>query len=100
VTIALKSAMKLEGVQNNGYADLLWLIAQESEGKVDVRNQKGSSARGLFQLLEMNWHWNPNGEKSFGNATEECQGGIRYIKHSRHRTAARAVEYWKQHRHY
>jgi SLT domain-containing protein len=73
-------------------------MAQESEGVVDNRNPH-STARGLFQLLEMTYHYDPHGEKSFGNATEECQGGIRYIK-DRYKTAKKARAFWLEHHRY
>ena len=37
------------------------------------------SARGLFQLTAANYHLNPNSARSYGNAVEEAQGGIRYV---------------------
>jgi hypothetical protein len=73
---ALRQAMALEDVPESEFDDLLWIMAQESRGIVDVRNPK-STARGLFQLLKNQYSLNPHGEKSFGNAIEECQGGIR-----------------------
>jgi hypothetical protein len=95
---ALREAMRIEGIAMAEYDDFLWLIAQESGGKVNVRNSS-SSARGLFQLLRAQYSLNPNGEKSFGNAVEECQGGIRYFK-GRYRSAAAAREFWQQHHWY
>lgn len=80
--------MKIEKVPVDQYRDLLWLIAQESEGVVDARN-KSSTARGLFQLLRAQYNLNLNGEKSFGNPVEECQGGIRYVM-KRYRSASAA----------
>jgi SLT domain-containing protein len=73
-------------------------MAQESAGQVDVRNPV-HSARGLYQLTRANYHLNPNGERSFGNAVEEAQGGIRYIQ-QRYGTADNAVAFWRQHRWY
>ncbi|MFM0160351.1 hypothetical protein SAMN05444172_0928 [Burkholderia sp. GAS332] len=90
---ALRKAMGIEGVPLTQFNDLLWLMAQESSGVVDVRNGK-SSARGLYQLLRPQYELNPNGEKSFGNAVEECQGGIRYIL-GRYHTAASARLVWE-----
>lgn len=95
---ALREAMRLEGTPSSEYDDLLWLIAQESSGMVGVRN-KNSSARGLFQLLRGQYSLNPNGEKSFGNAVEECQGGIRYVI-GRYRSASAAKAFWQQHHWY
>ena len=57
------------------------------------------SARGLYQLTAANYHYNPNGAASFGNAVEEAQGGIRYIR-ARYGTADKAVAFWKQHHWY
>ncbi len=65
---------------------------------VDNRNP-GSSARGLFQLLKMQYDLNPHGAQSFGNAMEECQGGIRYIM-GRYKSAHRAREFWERHHWY
>jgi SLT domain-containing protein len=95
---ALRRAMQLEDVAMSHFDDLLWIIAQESGGEVGVRN-KCSTARGLFQLLRAQYFLNPNGEKSFGNATEECQGGIRYII-DRYQSTAEAKAFWLQHRWY
>ncbi|TFW29363.1 hypothetical protein E4L96_01635 [Massilia arenosa] len=80
------------------YRDFLWIIAQESSGKVGVRNTH-STAQGLFQLLRAQYSLNPNGEASFGNAIEECQGGIRYVR-SRYKTAAAAKRFWISHHWY
>jgi hypothetical protein len=95
---ALREATRLEGTPSAEYDDLLWLIAQESSGVIGVRN-KSSSARGLFQLLRGQYGLNPNGEKSFGNAVEECQGGIRYVI-GRYRSASAAETFWQQHHWY
>ena len=98
VRMALREAMRAENVPPQQFDDLLWLIAQESNGKVNARNKK-STARGLFQLLKNQYSLNPNGERSFGNATEECQGGIRYVMQRYHSaTAARA--FWFRHHWY
>jgi len=95
---ALKKAMTIEHVPEEQLADLTWIMAQESGGIVDTRNPH-SSARGLYQLLKAQYELNPNGEKSFGNAVEECQGGIRYIV-CRYKTAAVAREFWEKHHWY
>ena len=95
---ALKKAMTLEHVPDSEFSDLAWIMAHESGGIVDAKNPH-STARGLFQLLKAQYDLNPNGEKSFGNAVEECQGGIRYIVH-RYKTAAQAREFWEKHHWY
>ena len=95
---ALRRAMQVEDLAVSHFDDLLWIIAQESGGMVGVRNPC-STARGLFQLLRAQYFLNPNGEKSFGNAIEECQGGIRYIM-DRYQSAAKAKAFWMQHRWY
>jgi hypothetical protein len=95
---ALREAMKIEGISAEQFPDLLWLMAQESEGHVDARNPI-SSARGLYQLLKMQYGLNPNGENSFGNAVEECQGGIHYIE-GRYHSAAVAKKFWIAHKWY
>ncbi len=74
---ALSQAMTLEGVPQSWQASLRFIMAQESGGRVGVKNPI-HSARGLFQLTAANYHLNPNGARSFGNAVEEAQGGIRY----------------------
>lgn len=98
VQVALREAMRLEGVSLTQYDALLWIIAQESSGVVGVRNRR-STARGLFQLLRAQYELNPNGEKSFGNPVEECQGGIRYVI-GRYHSANAAKIYWQQHHWY
>ncbi|CAD6509567.1 hypothetical protein LMG28727_00254 [Paraburkholderia kirstenboschensis] len=90
---ALREAMSAEGVPLTQFNDLLWLMAQESGGAVNLRNPK-SGARGLFQLLPSQYELNPDGVKSFGNAEEECRGGIRYIL-GRYHNAASARLAWK-----
>jgi SLT domain-containing protein len=90
--------MRIEGVPITQYNDFLWLIAQESAGVPDARNSR-STARGLFQLLRAQYDLNPNGEKSFGNAIEECQGGIRYVN-GRYHSAAAAKKFWQEHHWY
>lgn len=98
VQMALREAMRLEDVSPTEFNDLLWIMAQESAGRVDVRNGK-STARGLFQLLRAQYPLNPHGESSFGNAIEECQGGIHYIM-GRYHTAAAARSFWEKHHWY
>ena len=95
---ALKKAMTLEHVAEGEFSDLAWIMAQESGGVVDKRNPH-STARGLFQLLKIQYELNPNGEKSFGNAVEECQGGIRYVMH-RYKSAVHARGFWEKHHWY
>jgi hypothetical protein len=91
---ALSQAMTLEGVPESWQSSLRFIMAQESGGRVDVKNPV-HSARGLFQLTAANYHLNPNGARSFGNAVEEAQGGIRYIQ-QRYGSADKAVEFWRQ----
>ena len=91
---ALSQAMTLEGVPESWQQGLRFIMAQESGGRVDVKNPV-HSARGLFQLTAANYHLNPNGVRSFGNAVEEAQGGIRYIQ-QRYGTADNAVAFWRQ----
>lgn len=95
---ALRDAMRLERVSESDYNDLLWIMAQESRGVVDARNGR-ATARGLFQLLRAQYELNPHGEQSFGNAVEECQGGIHYI-YGRYHTARAAKDFWKLHHWY
>jgi hypothetical protein len=95
---ALQQAMNLERVPQSWRSGLEFIMAQESTGKVDARNPV-HSARGLFQLTRAHYHLNPHGERSFGNAVEEAQGGIRYIQ-QRYGTADNAVAFWRQHRWY
>jgi uncharacterized protein YjiK len=95
---ALREAMQLEQISLVEYDDFLWIIAQESGGIVGVRNGK-STARGLFQLLRAQYGLNPNGERAFGIAVEECQGGIHYVI-GRYRSAAAAKRFWQQHHWY
>jgi SLT domain-containing protein len=85
--------MSVESVPLTQFNDLLWLMAQESGGAVNLRNPK-SGARGLFQLLPSQYELNPDGVKSFGNAVEECRGAIRYIL-GRYHNAASARLAWK-----
>lgn len=95
---ALRAAMTIENVSPLEYNDLLWIIAQESGGVVNVRNS-ASTARGLFQLLAAQYPLNPNGINSFGNAIEECQGGIHYIM-GRYHSATTAKTFWQKHHWY
>ena len=90
--------MQKEAVPPSDFGDLLWIMAQESGGTVNARNPT-STARGLFQLLRAQYDLNPRGEKSFGNALEECQGGIHYI-YGRYHTARMAREFWEKHHWY
>jgi hypothetical protein len=53
----------------------------------------------LYQLLHAQYGLNPNGEKSFGNAVEECQGGIHYIL-GRYHTVSVARKFWESHHWY
>ena len=95
---ALAQAMTLENVPDSWKSGLSFIMARESGGRVDARNPV-HSARGLYQLTRANWHLNPHGAASFGNAVEEAQGGIRYIK-ARYGSADRAVHFWQQHHWY
>ena len=95
---ALKQAMTLEGVPQSWRSSLSFIMAQESGGQVNIKNP-WHSARGLFQLTAVNYHLNPNGANSFGNAVEEAQGGIRYIR-QRYGTADNAAAFWRQHHWY
>lgn len=95
---ALRAAMVEEEVPVTDFNDLLWIMAQESGGRVNASNSS-SSARGLYQLLKAQYSLNPNGEKSFGNAVEECQGGIRYI-YGRYHSARTARTFWEKHHWY
>ncbi len=95
---ALQQAMTLEGAPQSWHASLRYIMAQESGGQVDAKNPV-HSARGLFQLTAAQYHLNPNGAQSFGNAVEEAQGGIRYIQ-QRYGTADNAVAFWQQHHWY
>lgn len=95
---ALREAMRIEKVSPVEFDDLLWILAQESGGVIGIRNKK-STARGLFQLLSAQYGLNPQGERSFGNAVEECQGGIRYIL-GRYKNARAARAFWEKHHWY
>jgi hypothetical protein len=95
---ALRQAMALEGVPGSWQSGLRFIMAQESGGQVNIANPV-HSARGLFQLTAANYHLNPNGAQSFGNAVEEAQGGIRYIE-QRYGTADNAVAFWQAHHWY
>ena len=96
IQLALRQAMALEKMPADWFDDMLWILAQESEGNIGIRNNQGSSARGLFQLMKVNYHLLPHGKASFGNAVEECQGGIRYVV-GRFHTAAAARRFWEKH---
>jgi hypothetical protein len=95
---ALGKAMTLEGVPASWQPGLTYIMARESAGKVDAQSPV-HSARGLYQLTAANYHYNPQGTASFGNAVEEAQGGIRYIR-ARYGTADNAVAFWQQHHWY
>jgi len=101
---AMRQAMDKESLEwsplHSGGADnqrtLGWLIANESTGRVGIRNKQGSTATGLMQLTKVNWHYYPNGGQSIGNAVEEIQGGIRYAL-DRYGSLQAAVDFWKEH---
>lgn len=95
---ALNQAMKIEAVPDSWHAGLEYIMMQESGGRLGVRNP-ASSARGLFQLTASNYHLNPHGVHSFGNAVEEAQGGIRYVE-ERYGTVDNAVAHWRARRSY
>ncbi len=90
---ALRRAMDLERVPASWHDGLQFIVAQESGGRVDTRSRV-DTARGLFQLTHASYHMNPNGQASFGNAVEEAQGGIRYIR-ERYGTAENAASFWR-----
>ncbi len=95
---ALTQAMRIERVPESWHAGLQFIMAQESSGRVGVRNHV-DTARGLFQLTRASYALNPNGAGSFGNALEEAQGGIRYIR-EHYGTADNAAGFWRQRRWY
>ncbi len=95
---ALTQAMRLEQVPESWRAGLQFIMAQESAGRVGARNHV-DTARGLFQLTRASYGLNPNGAGSFGNALEEAQGGIRYIR-ERYGTADNAAGFWQRRRWY
>ena len=95
---ALNAAMAREGVPASWQPHLAFIMAQESGGRVDAKSHI-HSARGLYQLTAANYHYNPRGGASFGDAVEEAQGGIRYIR-ARYGTAENAAAFWQRHRWY
>lgn len=95
---ALSQAMTREGVPASWQSSLAFIMNHESGGQVGVQSP-WHSARGLFQLTAANYHYNPNGAASFGNAVEEAQGGIRYIR-ARYGTPDKAVAFWQAHQWY
>jgi SLT domain-containing protein len=90
---ALREAMWKEGAPDEWFEDLAWIMAQESEGRVGAVHPT-STARGLYQIPAFEYSLLPHGEWSFGNAVEEAQGGIRYIRR-RYATAAQARAAWQ-----
>ncbi len=92
---AVAEAIAKEHVPGTWRSSLVYIMAQESGGVVGAVNHR-DSARGLFQLTRPNYRLNPHGAASFGNATEEVQGGIRYIR-ERYQTADNAARFWQQH---
>jgi hypothetical protein len=98
VEAALDTAIGREGVPAAWHDGLSFIVAQESSGQVDARNPH-DEARGLFQLTSASYHYNPHGAASFGNAEEEAQGGIRYIR-QRYGTADAAAAFWRSHHWY
>lgn len=92
---ALDQAMSREGVPASWQPGLEFIMARESGGQVDARSPI-HSARGLYQLTAANYHYNPKGVASFGNAVEEAQGGIRYIR-ARYGDAGNAAAFWRRH---
>jgi hypothetical protein len=98
IKAAVDQAIGAEHVPPTWRNSLLFIAAQESSGRVGARNTT-DTARGLFQLTQASWHLNPKGAASFGNATEEAQGGIRYIQ-ARYTTAPHAEAFWRAHHWY
>ena len=95
---ALDQAMVREGVPASWRPALATIMTRESSGQVDAKSPI-HSARGLFQLTAANYRYNPSGAGSFGNAVEEAQGGIRYIR-ARYGTADKALAFWNHHHWY
>lgn len=91
---ALDQAMAQEHIPASWRPALTFIMSHESGGQVDAKSPI-HSARGLFQLTAANYHYNPHGAGSFGNAVEEAQGGIRYIR-ARYGTADQAMAFWNQ----
>ncbi|MGI4957390.1 MAG: transglycosylase SLT domain-containing protein [Janthinobacterium lividum] len=74
-------------------------MAQESAGVPGARNG-GSTASGLFQLLEaQREQFYPDGDSSVGKPIEEAEGGIRYIL-NRYGSVAAARRFWEIHHWY
>jgi hypothetical protein len=92
---ALSQAMAREGVPASWQPGLEFIMARESGGQVGAQSPI-HSARGLYQLTAANYHYNPKGAASFGNAVEEAQGGIRYIR-ARYGDAGNAAAFWHRH---
>jgi hypothetical protein len=97
-TSALAQAMTAENVPASWQPSLAFIMARESSGKVGAHSPV-HSARGLYQLTAANYHYNPKGAASFGNAVEEAQGGIRYIR-ARYGSAEKAEAFWRTHHWY
>ncbi len=95
---ALHTAMAKTGTPEEWFESLAWIMAQESSGRVGIRNHT-SSAVGLYQLTRVNYGCMPRHAASIGNAVDECVGGINYIKH-RYHTADHAKEFWLAHNWY
>ena len=95
---ALHTALAMEGEPDNWFNDMAWIMAQESSGRVGIHNPT-STARGLYQLTRVNYHLMPHAASSFGNAIDECRGGIRYVR-QRYHTATHARQWWEQHHWY
>lgn len=96
---ALHSAMSLEGAPAAWFDDLLWIMAQESEGIPGRINPARTHAAGLFQIAEVNYNLFPRGRSSIGDPTDECRAGIRYVV-QRYHTASAARDFWKTHHWY
>lgn len=95
---ALRSALAREGEPDTWFNDMAWIMAQESSGRVGIRNHT-SSAAGLYQLTRVNYHLMPQGASSIGNAVDECIGGIRYVR-QRYHDAHHARQFWESHHWY
>ncbi len=92
--------MIIEDLPQNDFDDLKWIMAQESMGIPGAPNQQGSTASGLFMVLDdQKKSFYPHGEASVGNAIEEAQGGIRYIL-TRYGSVAEARRFWERHHWY
>lgn len=91
-------AIEQLGLPQEWLMPTLELVARESSFNPSAKNPN-SSARGLFQFLDMtrkDFGWNG---VNWDNPYDQTVAGLKYIK-SRYGDPVKALQYWDKHRSY